>query len=115
MPIFLEPDQTFEVVLASDQDKPAETRPTFLVKSQSMRGHRRIAEVLDKLHEPEALVADLFQMTADKLSDVVVGWRNMGDVKYPTDFQDFLTYQESRELLRKVMHNQHVTAEEKKS
>lgn len=115
MPIFLEPDQTFDVVLQSDRDKPKDRQPTFQVRSQSMRGHQSIAVVLDKLHEEDALVDDLFAITAEKLADVVVGWRNMGDVETGTDFRDFLTYQEARELLTLAMHNQHVTPEEKKS
>ena len=115
MPIFLEPDKKFDVVLSADRDKPADKRPTFMVRSQSMRGHQEIAEVLDKLHESEATVESLFELTSAKLAEVVTGWRNMGDVKPATDFRDFLTYQEARELLMLVMHNQYVTPDEKKS
>lgn len=115
MPIFLEPDHAFKVVLGSDKDKPPGERPTFVVKSQSMRGHQSIAVVLDKLHEDEATVEELFALTSAKLAEVVMGWHNMGGIKPGTDFREFLTYQEARELLMLVMHNQHVTPDEKKS
>jgi hypothetical protein len=46
MPVFLEPDQSFPIVLDCDKDKPKESQPTFLVKSQSMRGQREVLRVL---------------------------------------------------------------------
>ncbi|MEM1224611.1 MAG: hypothetical protein AAGJ40_02880 [Planctomycetota bacterium] len=117
MPLFLEPDQTFDVWLDSDQHKPIESRPVFVAKSQSMRGQQRIATVLDRMYQDEDSPSpeQLFCDAQDVLADALTGWRNMGDVKYPTDVREFLTYQEARELMGKIMFNQHVSAEEKKS
>lgn len=117
MPLFLEPGQQYEIVLDSDKDKPADIRPTFFAKSQSMRGQERIAEVLDAWTEnPDLSIKELFDRTIDVLSGVIVGWKNMSNHTFSTDaLRDVLNYTEARELLRKTMYNQHVTDEEKKS
>ena len=117
MPLFLEPDQKYPIVLESDADKPKDAQPTFFAKSQSMRGQQKIGEVLDLWTDnPDLSVAELFDATVDALSGVVIGWANMGDTEFSSDaLRDLLTYQEARELLRKVMYNQHITTDEKKS
>lgn len=117
MPLFLEPDQQYPIVLDSDADKPKETQPTFYARSQSMRGQQRIGEVLDLwTKNPDLTVAELFDETVTVLAGVIVGWRHMGGTEYTSEaIRDVLTYQEARELLRKVMYNQHITTDEKKS
>lgn len=117
MPLFLEPDQKYPIVLDSDADKPEESRPTFFAKSQSMRGQQKVGDVLDLwTNNPDLTVAELFDATIVVLADVVVGWKNMGEIEFSAEaLRDVLTYQEARELLRKVMYNQHLTTDEKKS
>ena len=117
MPLFLEPGITFPVVLDSDADKPVESQPTFLAKSQSMRGQQRVGEVLDMwTTSPDITIDKLFDETIEVLASVFVGWKNMGSVEFSSDaLRDVLTYTEARELLRKVMYNQHVQTLEKKS
>jgi hypothetical protein len=116
MPLFLEPGQKYPIVLDCDADKPAESRPTFYAKSQSMRGQQRVGEVLDMwTNNAELTVKELFDETVAVLGEVLVGWKHM-DREYSVDaLRDVLMYQEARELLRKVMFNQHITADEKKS
>jgi hypothetical protein len=116
MPVFLEPDQSFPVVLESDRDKPADSRPVFFAKSQSMRGHERILAVLDSLRNDENITpAELFANTCAALGTVLTGWRNMSGHEFSVDaIRDVLTYQEARELLLKVAYNQHMTSDEKK-
>jgi NTP pyrophosphatase (non-canonical NTP hydrolase) len=82
-----------------------------------MRGQQRVGEVLDLWAENEKLtLAQLFDATVDVLSQVILCWSNMGGIEYSAEaLRDVLTFQEARELLRKVMYNQHVTPEEKKS
>jgi mRNA-degrading endonuclease RelE of RelBE toxin-antitoxin system len=85
MPVFLEPDQSFPIVLDCDKDKPKESQPTFLVKSQSMRGQREVLRVLDAATDAanESLTVDeMFEMTITMLCKVMVGWHNMGDHKF---------------------------------
>ena len=82
-----------------------------------MRGQQRIGEVLDLwTKDPDISIKSLFDATIEVLSGVIVGWQNMNGMEYsPEALRDVLTYNEARELLRKVMYNQHVTPEEKKS
>jgi hypothetical protein len=114
MPLFLEPDQQFPIVLDCDKDKPAESQPTFLCKSQSMRGMMRLSEFMDADRSRQPFP----QIVEDHVTELMshcVGWRNV-----PVEFSreaiiDTLNYFELRELLRKIMLNQHVQIEEKKS
>lgn len=117
MPLFLEPGQKYPVVLDSDADKPAGERPTFYAQSQAMRGQQRIGDVLDLwTSQPDITHGQLFDATIEVLGEVLVGWANMGGIEFSGEsLREVLTYQEARELLRKVMYNQHITPEEKKS
>ncbi len=117
MPLFLEPDQRFPIVLDSDKDKPIESRPTFFAKSQSMRGQRKLASVLERMTEDKDVTAgQLFDDALDVLASVLVGWENMGDHVFSREgLEDVLNYSESRQLMRLVSYNQHVNPEEKKS
>lgn len=112
MPIFLEPDQRFPIVLDSDEGKPIETRPTFFAKSLNMRGQLRLsAEMDDALSKLTA--AEIFESTCKLISEYVVGWKNMGSFEFGCDVKEFLSHSEAREVLRKVLANQHVPLEEK--
>lgn len=117
MPVFLEPDQTFPVVLDSDLQKPEDVRPTFFARSQTMRKQIGILNVLDRLHEDKnATAEELFADACRVLSETVVGWKNMGGIEFSPDlFDEVLNYSEARELLRKIAYNQKVTPEQKKS
>lgn len=117
MPLFLEPGQKYPVVLDCDADKPVAERPTFYARSQAMRGQQRIGDVLDLwTSTPDITHGQLFDATLEVLADVLIGWVNMGGIEYSREaLREVLTYQEARELLRKVMYNQHITTEEKKS
>ena len=114
MPIFLEPDQRFPIVLDSDKDKPIESRPTFFVKSLSMRGQLRLSTAMDEALS-HSTANEIFEATCKLISEHVVGWKNMGDFEYGCDVAEFLAHSEARELLSKVLSNQHVSPEEKKS
>lgn len=117
MPVFLEPGQSFPVVLESDKEKPIELRPTFFAKSQAMRGQQKIATTLDRYTTDKEVTAEqLFDDVVTTLGEVLTGWKNMNDIPYSVDaLRDVLSYTEARELLRKVAYNQHVTLDEKKS
>jgi hypothetical protein len=116
MPLFLEPGQKYPIVLDIDANKPIESQPTFFAKSQAMRGQLSIGEVLDMWGEANLTLRELFDATIVVLDGVVVGWKNMGGIEFSSDaMRDVLNYSEARELLRKVMYNQHITTDEKKS
>lgn len=117
MPAFLEPSQTFPVVLEIDKDKPKDVQPTFMAVALSMREQRKLLTMLDRLNEDYYKSHDdAFKDAVETLSKVVTGWKNMGSLVFsPESFEDVLSYTEARELLRKVANNQHVQLEEKKS
>lgn len=115
MPIFLEPGQEFQVVLECDKDKPEQSRPVFICKSQSGRGQIRLGEFLDT--EFTGTIRTLLELHADEVLVHCTGWKNIPE-QYPFNKDsliDVLSLQEMREILRKIMTNQHVQAEEKKS
>lgn len=114
MPRFLEPNQKFPIVLDSDKDKPIESRPTFFAKSLSMREQTKLGTQLDEAFG-HATTDAIFGATCELLKEYLVGWKNMGSFEFGCDVQEFLGHDEARELLRKVLANQHVTIEEKKS
>jgi len=111
MPLFLEPDQHFSIVLESDTDKPIESRPVFFAKSQPMRTHSALLLFIDTITDDCKNADDVFAKTCTKLREVVIGWEHMGDA---FDF-DLLSFDEAKELLRRVANNQHVSNDEKKS
>jgi len=115
MPIFLEPDQSFPVWLESDRDKPEDSRPTFFVRSQSMRNQRKVLEVLDVIHRPGVTVEQIFNETVEQLKKVLAGWSNMNGIAFdPESIEDVFTLTEARELLRLVAYNQRMDTTEKK-
>lgn len=116
MPISLEPNKRFAVVLDGDAEKPMHERPVFYCHSQTMRGHLAILETLDKWNEPDITPAKLFEATITVLQQVIVGWSCMGSYVFgETDLRDLLSYDEARQLLRKIAYNTHLDTEEKKS
>lgn len=117
MPAFLEPNQTFPVVLEIDKEKPKDVQPTFFAVALSMREQRKLLTMLDRLNEDYYKSHDdAFKDAVETLSKVVTGWKNMGSLAFsPEAFEDVLSYTEARELLRKIANNQHVQLEEKKS
>ena len=115
MPLCLEPNQRFPIVLDSDLDKPLATRPTFFVVSLSMREQMKLSTDRDAaLKLPNS--DEIFEATCELLNRYLVGWSNMGPHDYGTaDVRDFLTHGEACELLRRALSNSHVSLEEKKS
>lgn len=114
MPKSLEPGVLFGIVLDSDSGKPKAEQPTFMVPSLSMRDQTKLeAEMEESLKHDTT--EGLFNSTCDLLHRYVRGWRNMGNHKWgESDLRDILSHGEARELLRKILANQHVEPDEKK-
>jgi hypothetical protein len=114
MPKSLEPGVLFGIVLDSDSGKPKAEQPTFMVSSLSMRDQTKLEAEMEESLKHESADA-IFGATCDLLGKYVRGWRNMGDYKFgECDFRDLLSHGEARELLRKILANQHVEPDEKK-
>jgi len=115
MPIALEPGLTFEVWLDSDAEKPIESRPRFIVKTQSLRQQREIHRVIDLIFENNVTVDDVFDAAVDCLYKSCLSWKCMGDLAFSREcIEDVLSFSEIREILRKIAANQRMSADEKK-
>lgn len=115
MPLFLEPDQRFPIVLDSDKDKPADKRPTFYARSVSMRDASKLTSLIDASVNDSKDADEVYDKTIAVLLQYVSGWKNMEGLEFNEDNLRNLAYREARELLGKVASNQHVQPEEKKS
>lgn len=92
MPLATDPKATFDVVLKTDEDKPAESRPTFTVRHLSSREQRdasridQAAREIEAATQPGAALGDV-QAAADTMVEkllallrlAVIGWRNLTD------------------------------------
>lgn len=115
MPLALEPNKKLPIVLDSDMQKPVESRPVFFFPSVSNRKYTELQEEIDACWaHPTA--TEICEAVCAMLKKHCQGWKNMGQFEFGVaDFMDLLTHQESQQLLRKYLANQHVTLEEKKS
>ena len=114
MPLSLEPDLTLDIVLDTDKDKPKNVRPVFYSKSLNMRKQSILASEIDAAWEGKT-ADEVYAATCELLKKYIIGFSNMGQYAFGTDYQEFLSHEEAREILRKVLINQHVTPDEKKS
>jgi len=120
MPLSLEPDRRFPVVLEIDKDKPSETQPTFYANSKSMRDAEDTADEFDAMLSDSQNGKELHKRTCEMLHKHVVGWKNMGNFTFPTSPQEWyetgvLTFAEAAELLRGIIRNRSLNVDEKKS
>jgi hypothetical protein len=110
VPCYMRPGLRAPVWL--DADKDITPRPTFYSKALTMDGQLKIAGVLDRLTtDPDVTTEQLFDDACEALAEVIDSWDNMQE---PFSFR-MLSYNEARELLRKVAYAQGLTFEEKKS
>lgn len=112
MPLALDPQATFEVVLEYDAGKPPEARPCFVCRALSARVWRSLASAadeVDRLREEKAGGGQALDVVFDKLQSAVVGWHRMVDVEgfevpfAPESLDLVLTISEAWELLFKIL------------
>lgn len=118
MPALLEPNKQFPIVLESDRSKPVAEQPTFYALSKSMRESEKLDAEFDAIFENPGDTPEMHRRICEMLHTYIVGWKNMGDWAFPSSadgWRGLLLFHEAVELLRKVMRNQAVQAEEKKS
>ncbi|MBN1377860.1 MAG: hypothetical protein JXA04_01340 [Gammaproteobacteria bacterium] len=108
MPIALDPDSTFKIILRSDEDKPEDSKPAFIFKYPTGRQWRKIAQVQDNLDDIESS-NDLANKVFDSVKTLLVGWENMVDttgqcIGYDQEkLEDILTLPEAEELIFAVL------------
>ena len=120
MPIACDPNQTYEIVLASDENKPPEVRPTFVYRHLSAREWKQVARLQDAL-EQSAEGAEAIDKMIDAARLGLVDWRNMTGVDgeaIPFDVGELdalLGPQEAAEMIQRIMRQRPTVAELKKS
>ena len=114
MPLALSPNETFEIVLASDAAEPEASRPTFICRHLSGRDLRRIVAVQDDLDNAPS-GGEALDRVFDALRMVVCGWRNMvrhsadeggvcETIPYdPARLDELLTMGEAQELMARAI------------
>jgi hypothetical protein len=120
MPLALDPNETTDVVLAVDEDKPAETRPTFFVRYLTSRQWLAVSKLLK---EADAAPNDdeAAPLLDQALAAMVVGWRNMIQrdgqpiVYTPGARGGILTVREKRNLVIRARHAINLSEREKKA
>ena len=121
-PLALDPKQTFELVLKSDEQKPPNKRPTFIFRYLSNREWKQINAITDEIEEKKKRGATiLLEELEGALRLGLVTWRNMIDPKtrkfIPYDssrLHEIITPSESWELLFGVLSHVGLTSETKK-
>ena len=118
MPLALEPNRTFPVILETDQNKP-EPRPTFYFKYLSGREWKSVAELSDQLFGAASGAAAI-DLIFGSLAKGLVSWENMvdPDTHDPipfnvTELDSIITLTEAHELMEKFR-NQGLEVEDKK-
>lgn len=82
MPLALDTEQTFDLVLESDQKKPADKRPTFTFRFLSNREWKQIAKLADNIQDLQKRgLEPLLTEVENGLRISLVGWRHMTDPK----------------------------------
>ena len=117
MPLALEPNATYRVILESDQDKAKP--PYFEFRYLSGREWKELSRKAEQL-EAATTGAEAIDNTYDILKIGLVGWGNMVDpgsgreIPFkPNEIDALLTINETHELLEKFR-NQAIDAEDKK-
>jgi len=122
MPLALDPEQTFDLVLKSDQDKPAAERPTFTFRYLANREWKVIAHLADHLDEAAEQGLDaLLGRMEEVLKMALVGWRNMIDPATgeeipfdPNNLDRIINPAEMSELIIRVRDESVLSVEDKK-
>ena len=112
MPVSMDKNSFFNVVLKTDKDKAK--KPSF--KFRYMMGDEWIKLVpdIDGLAESESGVS-AGESIFNTLEGLIVGWSNMGEKVHGKDkVASFITIQEAHELLNAAFSNNQITAEDEK-
>ena len=112
MPLALEPNETFELILESDKDKPREIQPRFIYRHLTCRQHRYIAKFRERLEELKKDASTAIDNMMDEIKKTatinLAGWVNMNDADgkpIPFDiekFEDIVGLAEANELIFKL-------------
>src|SRR5690606_36961978 len=112
MPVALDPNKRFEVVLESDKSLPDKQRPTFIFRHLTAREFMSSADDCDALSQSGSGRQALDSILS-RLGKGIVGWRNMNGIEFSADkLADLLTVQEAGELLSAMVKGNQVEAQD---
>jgi len=98
MPIAIDPEATFPLILPGDVDKPIAEQPRFIYRNLTARQWLAVCNSLDKMDECKTN-EDLITLIFDGCRTGLVGWENMGRKFNPNELEDVLTFIEATQLL----------------
>lgn len=118
MPRALEPGLIFPIVLESDRGKTPQ--PTFLAKSLSIRGQRRLLECVERIQQA-AGKGEVIEAAVEAVASGLVGWKHMidpgtgQDIPYSCDaLSEVLAIDELMEIVGKLIGAGQLSEEERK-
>ena len=130
MPRCLHPDETFDVVLKSDESLPEKDRPFFTFRAFSIRQFRQAMLAMQKVQSLDEGNLENVEVALAAICDVLrlgmVGWGNMLDcnvalgqepIWIPYDqaqLDSILGMDEASELMEKMLGSAQVTVADKK-
>ncbi|HET6442533.1 MAG TPA: hypothetical protein VFH53_09165 [Phycisphaerae bacterium] len=124
MPLALDPNQTFDVVLKSDEAKPEGQRPVFRCRFVSARQWRRLSGLekeVERLRDEKAGPEAILNALLSRLAEAVSGWSGMIDpetgaaIPYEPEALDrVLTMNEAWELLYRILGGARMGVDDKK-
>ena len=107
MPIPLSKEDTFKLVLKSDENKPEPDRPWFKFNFLSGRQQKKLAELLDSFSESKKSL-EVIVKSFDMIRPLIVGWGNLTDktgkeISFDRDkLEDIMQFAEAQELAWKL-------------
>lgn len=130
MPRCLHPDETFDVVLKSDESLPEKDRPYFTFRAFSIRQFRQAMLAMQKVQSLDEGKLENVEVALGAICDVLrlgmVGWGNMLDhnveagqepiwIPYdPAQLDSILGMEEASELMEKMLGSAQLTVDDKK-
>lgn len=119
MPIACDPNQTFNIVLKSDLQKPIELHPRFIFRYLTGREWKECDHIVDQA-ESIKTCAERFDMVISGIRMGLVGWENLMDrdgnaIPYgPANIDLAITISEAWELLFGLLGNTSLAIDDKK-
>lgn len=130
MPRCLHPEDTFDIVLESDEKRPEAEQPFFTFRALSIRQWRDALKLVEQIQKFEESGSTEVGPTLDAICNVLrlgmVGWSNMYDHNVPegeqprwipfdaAELDNLLDIHEANELMQKMMAASQVSPEDKK-
>lgn len=113
MPKLLDPDCTFDVILAGDAGK--DDPPTFIFKALSARQFTQVVETYEAIDDEDGDVSRV-ETIVSLLKVGMVGWSAMAGREYdPSTLADILTIGEAIELLERMLSGHQLDVDEAKN